>query len=52
MARVACTLHGKRLDDGISVLSVVVTQFGLEKLGGKLTNARVKCYICRVVGDL
>jgi hypothetical protein len=40
MARVACTLHGKRLDGGISVLSV-----------GELTYARVKCYICRVIGD-
>jgi hypothetical protein len=24
---------------------------GLEKPGGELTYARVKCYICRVVGD-
>jgi hypothetical protein len=35
MARVACTLRGKRLDGGVSVL----------------TYARVKCYICRVIGD-
>jgi hypothetical protein len=27
------------------------TRSGLEKLGGELTYARVKCYICRVVGD-
>jgi hypothetical protein len=26
-------------------------QSGLEKPGGELTYARVKCYICRVVGD-
>jgi hypothetical protein len=40
MARVACTLCGKRLDGGVSVLSV-----------GELTYARVKCYICRVIRD-
>jgi hypothetical protein len=27
------------------------TRSGLEKPGGELTYARVKCYICRVVGD-
>jgi hypothetical protein len=27
------------------------TRFGLEKPGGELIYARVKCYICRVVGD-
>jgi hypothetical protein len=27
------------------------THSGLEKPGGELTCARVKCYICRVVGD-
>jgi hypothetical protein len=27
------------------------THSGLEKPGGELTYARVKCYICRVVGD-
>jgi hypothetical protein len=42
MARVACTLRGKRLDGGRS---------GLKNLGGELTYARVKCYICRVIGD-
>ena len=51
MARVACTLHGKRLDDGVSVLSVGMNSSGLKKPGGELTYARVKCYICRVVGD-
>jgi hypothetical protein len=44
MARVACTLRGKRLDGGVSVLSV-------KNPGGELTYARVKCYICRVIGD-
>jgi hypothetical protein len=39
MARIVCTLHVKRLDGGVSVLSV-----------GELTYARVKCYICRVIG--
>jgi hypothetical protein len=51
MARVACTLHGKRLDDGVSVLSVGVNRSGLKKPCGELTYARVKCYICRVIGD-
>ena len=51
MARVACTLRGKRLDGGVSVLSVGVNLFWLEKPSGELTYARVKCYICRVVGD-
>jgi hypothetical protein len=27
------------------------TRSGLKKPGGELTYARVKCYICRVVGD-
>jgi hypothetical protein len=27
------------------------TRSGLEIPGGELTYARVKCYICRVVGD-
>jgi hypothetical protein len=45
MARVACTLRGKRLDGGVSVLSVD------ENPGGELTYARVKCYICHVIGD-
>jgi hypothetical protein len=51
MARVACILRGKRLDGGVSVLSVGVNLFWLEKPSGELTYARVKCYICRVVGD-
>jgi hypothetical protein len=51
MVRVACTLCGKRLDGGVSVLSVGVNHSSLEKLGGKLTYARVKCYLCHVVGD-
>jgi hypothetical protein len=28
-----------------------LTHSSLEKPGGELTYARVKCYICRVVGD-
>jgi hypothetical protein len=51
MARVACTLRGKRLDGGVYVLSVGVNPSGLKKPGGELTHARVKCYIYRVIGD-
>ena len=51
MARLACTLRSKRLDGGVSVLSVGVNPVCLEKPGGELTYARVKCYICRVIGD-
>jgi hypothetical protein len=51
MARVACILRGKRLDSGVSVLSVGGTHSSLEKPDGKLTYARVKCYICLVDGD-
>jgi hypothetical protein len=51
MVRVVCTLRGKRLDGGVYMLSVGVNHSGLEKPGGELTYARVKCYICRVVGD-
>jgi hypothetical protein len=51
MARVACTLRGKRLDGGVSVLSIGVNRSGLEKPGGELTYVRVKCYICCVIGD-
>jgi hypothetical protein len=51
MARVACTLRGKRLDGGVSVLSVGMKPVGLKKPGGELTYARVKCYVCRVIGD-
>jgi hypothetical protein len=50
MARVACTLRGKRLDGGVSVLSAGVNP-DIKNPGGELTYARVKCYICRVVGD-
>ena len=51
MARVAFTLRGKRLDGGVSVLSVGLNRSGLKNPGGELTYARVKCYICRVIGD-
>jgi hypothetical protein len=52
MARVACTLRGKRLDGGVSMLSVGVNLIsGLKNPGGELSSARVKCYICRVIGD-
>jgi hypothetical protein len=51
MARVACTLRGKRLDGGVSVLSIGVNPVWSLKPGGELTYARVKCYICRVIGD-
>jgi hypothetical protein len=51
MARVACTLRGKRLDGGVSMLLVGVNPFCLGKPVGELTYARVKCYICHVVGD-
>jgi hypothetical protein len=49
MVRVVCTLHGKRLDGGVSVLSVGVNL--IWNPSGELTYARVKCYICRVIGD-
>jgi hypothetical protein len=42
---------GKRLDGGVLSSRLVGTHSGLEKLGGELTYARVKCYICHVVGD-
>ena len=51
MVRIACTLRGKRLDGGVSVLSVGVNLIWLKNPGGELTYARVKCYICRVIGD-
>jgi hypothetical protein len=51
MARVACTLCGKRLDGGVLSSRLAGTRSGLEKPGGELIYARVKCYICRVVGD-
>jgi hypothetical protein len=51
MARLACTLRGKRLDGGVSVLSVSVNLIWFKNPGDELTYARVKCYICRVIGD-
>jgi hypothetical protein len=30
---------------------LVWTRSGLKKPGGELTYARVKCYICHVIGD-
>jgi hypothetical protein len=30
---------------------LVRTRSGLKNPGGELTYARVKCYICRVIGD-
>jgi hypothetical protein len=42
---------GKRLDGGVLSSRLAGTRSGLEKSGCELTNARVKCYICRVVGD-
>jgi hypothetical protein len=41
----------KRLDCGVLSSRLAGTRSGLEKLVGELTYARVKCYICRVVGD-
>jgi hypothetical protein len=42
---------GKRLDGGVLCPWLTGTHSGLEKPGCELTYARVKCYICRVVGD-
>jgi hypothetical protein len=42
---------GKRLDGGVLSSRLAGTHSGLEKTRCKLTYARVKCYICRVVGD-
>jgi hypothetical protein len=42
---------GIRLDGGVLSSWLAGTHSGLEKLMGELTYARVKCYICRVVGD-
>jgi hypothetical protein len=42
---------GKRLDGGVLSSRLAGTLSGLEKLGCELTYARIKCYICRVVGD-
>jgi hypothetical protein len=41
---------GKRLDGGVLSSRLAGTRSGLEKLVGKLTYVRVKCYICSVVG--
>jgi hypothetical protein len=41
----------KRLDGGVLSSRLARTRSGLEKPGCELTYARVKCYICRVVGD-
>jgi hypothetical protein len=43
--------HGKRLDGGVLSSRLARTRSGLEKPECELTYARVKCYICRVVGD-
>jgi hypothetical protein len=42
---------GKRLDGGVQSSRLVGPHSGLKKPGCELTYARVKCYICRVVGD-
>jgi hypothetical protein len=42
---------GKWLDGGVLSSRLVGTCYGLEKPGCELTYARVKCYICHVVGD-
>jgi hypothetical protein len=41
----------KRLDGGVLSSRLAGTHSSLEKPVGELTYARVKCYICRVVGD-
>jgi hypothetical protein len=41
----------KRLDGGVLCSRLTGTHSGLEKPGCELTYARIKCYICRVVGD-
>jgi hypothetical protein len=42
---------GKRLDGGVLSSRLAGTRSCLEKPGCELTYARVKRYICRVVGD-
>jgi hypothetical protein len=42
---------GKRLDGGVLRSQLARTHSGLEKSRCELTYARVKCYICYVVGD-
>jgi hypothetical protein len=51
MARVTCTLRGKRLDGGISVLSVGVNPVWSSETRWRVDICKVKCYICRVIGD-
>jgi hypothetical protein len=52
MARVVCTLHGKKARRWGDMCSRLAgTHSGLEKPRCKLTYARVKCYICRVARD-
>jgi hypothetical protein len=41
----------KRLDGGVLSSRLAGTHSGLEKPRCELTYIRVKCYICRVVGD-
>jgi hypothetical protein len=41
----------KMLDGGVLSSRLAGTRSDLEKPVGELTYARVKCYICRVVGD-
>jgi hypothetical protein len=55
---IKCVLWGpskdegpQQLDGGVLCSRVAWTRFGLEKPGCELTYARVKCYICCVVGD-
>jgi hypothetical protein len=43
---------GKRLDGGVLSSQLAGTRSSLEKPGCELTYARVKRYICRVLGDL
>jgi hypothetical protein len=51
MARVACTPVARGWTMVYLCSRLARTRSGLEKPGGKLTYARVKCYVCRVVGD-
>jgi hypothetical protein len=39
------------LDGGVLSSRLAGTHSGLEKPVGELTYTRIKCYICRVVGD-
>jgi hypothetical protein len=41
----------QELDGGVLSSRLAGTSSGLEKPRCELTYARVKCYICRVVGD-